>query len=286
MRKLIIGVCLLMLISSCGGGKKKMDPFETLTEEIDSLTATPGHNRSDGCGRGRTNGSRYGRRKFCRLFLRILPVMKNYNCHASCSLCRIIQWEKKEHIEKEQWKHDPLFSRQDAYTVLFDKAEDMEMEKDTGLTSVKIEWIYLKKGKIKRYYFERLKGLWKLEAIDLRICREDTGKEDFFEFYERFANDSVFQLSRLHEPLKFVTADPEDEFQILETTLEAGQWFAFQPVLPRENLTNVNYGQNDTCISNTKVIEMKGFGNGFNNTLYFERRHGLWKLMQFEDLSD
>ena len=26
-----------------------------------------------------------------------------------------------------------------------------------------------------------------------------------------------------------------------------------------------------TSPSNTKVIEMKGFGNGFNNTLYFER---------------
>ena len=50
--------------------------------------------------------------------------------------------------------------------------------------------------------------------------------------------------------------------------------------------TNVNYGQNENVHSNTKVIEMKGFGNGFNNTLYFERRHGLWKLMQFEDLSD
>ena len=49
---------------------------------------------------------------------------------------------------------------------------------------------------------------------------------------------------------------------------------------------NVNYGQNENVHSNTKVIEMKGFGNGFNNTLYFERRHGLWKLMQFEDLSD
>ncbi|MFR7464598.1 MAG: DUF4348 domain-containing protein [Phocaeicola vulgatus] len=48
--------------------------------------------------------------------------------------------------------------------------------------------------------------------------------------------------------------------------------------LPRENLTNVNYGQNENAKSNTKVIEMKGFGNGFNNTLYFERRHGLWKL--------
>ena len=39
MKKLIIGVCLLVLISSCGGGKKKMDPFEMLTEEIDSLAA-------------------------------------------------------------------------------------------------------------------------------------------------------------------------------------------------------------------------------------------------------
>ena len=134
-------------------------------------------------------------------------------------------------------------------------------------------------------YFKKMTLFAEYFLLD-RGEAEDTGKEDFFEFYERFANDSVFQLSRLHEPLKFVTADPEDEFQILETTLEAGQWFAFQPVLPRENLTNVNYGQNENVHSNTKVIEMKGFGNGFNNTLYFERRHGLWKLMQFEDLSD
>ena len=41
MKKLIIGVCLLVLISSCGGGKKKIDPFEMLTEEIDSLAAVP-----------------------------------------------------------------------------------------------------------------------------------------------------------------------------------------------------------------------------------------------------
>ena len=45
-------------------------------------------------------------------------------------------------------------------------------------------------------------------------------------------------------------------------------------------------GQNENSKSNTKVIEIKGFGNGFNNTLDFERRNGLWKLVQFEDLSD
>ena len=126
-----------------------------------------------------------------------------------------------------------------------------------------------------------------MKDIDFADMPEnEDSKESFYEFYEHFANDSLFQQTRLHNPLKFVTVDPDDEFQIIETTLEAGQWFAFQPVLPREFLTNVNYGQNENSKSNTKVIEIKGFGNGFNNTLYFERRNGLWKLVQFEDLSD
>lgn len=40
-------------------------------------------------------------------------------------------YEGKEvkRISREAWKFDPLFSRQDAYTILFDKAEEMEMEK-------------------------------------------------------------------------------------------------------------------------------------------------------------
>lgn len=61
----------------------------------------------------------------------------------------------------------------------------MEAEKDTTATSVKIEWIYLKTNKIKRYYFERLKGLWKLEAIDFADMPEnEDSKESFYEFYE------------------------------------------------------------------------------------------------------
>ena len=68
-------------------------------------------------------------------------------------------YEGKEvkRISREAWKFDPLFSRQDAYTILFDKAEEMEMEKDTSLHSVQVEWIYLKEKRVKRYYFERKK---------------------------------------------------------------------------------------------------------------------------------
>ena len=35
-----------MLVSSCGGGKKNVDPFETLTKQIDSLTV--GHDTLQG----------------------------------------------------------------------------------------------------------------------------------------------------------------------------------------------------------------------------------------------
>lgn len=288
MRKLWFGVCLLMLlVNSCEGGKKKKASFETITEEADSLAAASDTTGLEAVAQEEPMVPATADESFADFFY-------NFASDEKLQLSRIVfplpyyTTDSKMHIEKADWKHDPLFSQEESYTVIFDNPDDMEMEKDTTMTSVKVEWIYLKESKIKRYYFERLKGLWKLEAIDYAdMPKEEDGQEDFYEFYDRFANDSVFQLSRLHEPLKFVTADPEDEFQILETTLEPGQWLAFQPVLPREWLTNVNYGQNGNDLqSNTKVIEMKGFGNGFNNTLYFERRRGLWKLMQFEDLSD
>jgi hypothetical protein len=194
---------------------------------------------------------------------------------------------RKDSILKEDWKHDPLFSQQEFYTMLYDHLDDAELEKDTASTSVRIEWIDLKGRKLKRYYFERLYGWWKLEAIDdATMPKEENGQEDFYEFYERFANDSLFQAERVVDPLPFVAPDPDDDFNILETTIQKEQWFAFQPKLPGEFLTNVNYGQRLDGNSRTRVIELRGFGNGFSNTLYFRCRNGEWKLTRFEDLSN
>ena len=88
------------------------------------------------------------------------------------------------------------------------------------------------------------------------------------------------------DPLPFVVPDPDDEFQILETTIQKAQWFTFQPNLPTGHLTNINYGQRLDRNSQTRVIEMRGFGNGFSNTLYFRCRNGKWKLTRFEDLGN
>ncbi len=285
MKKLIVGICLLGCLASCIGGKKNTEKQEEQMEWTDSIEAMADS-----------------------LLIEeveeepVIPVaadesfadfLYNFALDERLQLRRILfplpyyMDNQKDSILKEDWVHDPLFSQQEYYTMLYDDLDDAELEKDTASTSVRIEWIDLKQKKMKRYYFERLYGWWKLEAIDdATMPKEETGQEDFYEFYERFANDSLFQAERVVDPLPFVAPDPEDEFQILETTIQKEQWFTFQPKLPNEYLTNVNYGQRLNQNSRTRIIELRGFGNGFSNTLYFRCRNGEWRLTRFEDLSN
>ena len=285
MKKLIVGFCLLGCMDSCGGGKKNTDAQVEPVEPIDSTEIVAD-----------------------TLYVeeveeeQIVPVsadesfadfLYNFALNEKLQLRRILfplpyyMDNRKDTIAKEQWTHDPLFSQQEFYTMLYDNLDDAELEKDTASTSVRIEWIDLKAKKMKRYYFERLYGWWKLEAIDdASMPKANTSQEDFYTFYERFANDSVFQRSRVVDPLPFVAPDPEDDFQMLETTIGKEQWFSFQPKLPQDVLTNINYGQRLEQNSRTRIIELRGFGNGFNNTLYFKCRNGEWKLTRFEDMSN
>lgn len=288
MKRVLWGCCLLGLMASCGGGKKRMDPFEALTKQMDSVQQPVAVDTLPAV----------------QELVKEEPVpvtadesfadfFYNFASDESFQRSRIvfpISYYKGDQVirtTKEDWTFDPLFSHYPAYTALFDNEEDMEMEKDTSVHSVQIDWMYLADRKIKRYYFERINNSWFLEAINMENLphSEDDG-EDFFSFYLEFSSDSLFQQQRMHHPLAFVTADPEDEFQIIETTLDAGQWAAFRPPLVKGWLSNVHYGQPDALSSNHKIVEFKGFGNGFNNALYFEQRRGEWRLVKFEDLSD
>ncbi len=285
MKKLIVGICLLGWMASCGGGKKHADVQEVAMESIDSVEVVADTLEVEEV-QEEQEVSTYAERVFA-------DFLYNFATSEKFQLRRIVfplpyyMDNKKDSIEKGEWVHDPIFSQQEFYTMLYDDLSDAELEKDTATTSVRIEWIDLKAKKMKRYYFERLYGWWKLEAIDdAMMTKEEGGQEDFYEFYERFANDSLFQAERVADPLPFVVPDPDDEFQILETTIQKAQWFTFQPNLPTGHLTNINYGQRLDRNSQTRVIEMRGFGNGFSNTLYFRCRNGKWKLTRFEDLGN
>lgn len=281
MKKLIAGVAVFVFLASCGNRKANIDPFASLTYEVDSV-----RHHADSA-------------SYAKLPEEPVPTEVDesfddfvYNFASDDALQRqrikfplsYYKEDEKISIGKKAWKHDALFTKQHYYTLLFDREEDMELVGDTSLTSVQVEWFFMKKRMLKRYYFERIKGAWILEAINLRPVKEDEGT-DFIDFFSRFASDSLFQSHHVVDPLVFVTPDPDDDFSILETTIGRNQWFAFKPELPTDRLSNINYGQRNNGDSSTKILALKGIGNGFSNILYFRRRSGEWELYKFEDTS-
>ena len=197
----------------------------------------------------------------------------------------VITQEGTNLLERNDWQHDHLFSEQSTYTLMFDKDSDFDFEGDTSLNSAEVEWIYLDSRMRQRYFFERDKGVWMLDSISMMPLSAIDDASGFLSFYSRFANDSIYQLDHLSNPIEFVTLDPDDEFSILETTLGITQWFAFKPELPVDRLTNINYGQANDGRSRRKILKVNGFQDGTSIILYFRKRGGEWEMYKFEDTS-
>ena len=281
MKKLLLGFLLLAFLISCGNKKAKMDPFATIAEMVDSA------------------GYKADTLQEAEVKEEPKPMVAdelfddfifNYASDDALQRQRTVfplpyyDRDTPLKIEADFWKHDYLFTKENCYTLLFDKEEDMDMVGDTTLTSVQVEWIFLKTRMMKRYYFEKKRGMWMLEAINLREM-EKGENEDFVEFYTRFVTDSVYQSKHISHPLQFITIDPDDEFSILETTLDVDQWYAFRPVMPTDRLSNINYGQKNEDLSDTKILKVNGIGNGYSNIFYFRKRGKGWELYKYEDTS-
>lgn len=291
MKKLLFGcIVLLLCCLSCGNRKTKVDPFASLTAMVDSAqhrTAQVDTLALAAAQEAKEQAKMMEPSDADELFDDfIFNFATNEKLQKARTLFPLPYYKGDSclRLQPKYWRHDYLFAKQNFYTLLFDREEDMELVGDTALKSVQVEWIYLKTHSVKKYYFERKEGIWRLEAINLRPIPQGDD-EDFVSFYTRFSSDSVYQAAHIHEPLAYVTIDPDDEFSILETTLEASQWAAFRSIVPSDHLTNINYGQRNDDQSSTKMIKINGIGNGYSVVYYFRRRAGEWKLYKFEDTS-
>jgi len=283
MRKIILGAITLLLLASCNGQKAKIDPFKSLTNLVDSANEVADSIESDSV--QEVPKPIKADETFDDFIFSFASDIKLQQKRIHFPLT-FINGKSVSKIEQEFWKKDNLFTKQSFYTMIFDKESDMNLMTTTHLKSAKFEWFYMTTNKIKAYNFKReSNGAWMLNSITINSINSNQN-ENFLEFFHKFASDSIFQRSRIHEPLTFVTTDPDDDFSILETTMEINQWFAFSPDLPTVRLSNINYGQSNSEDSNTKIVTMKGLANGFSNTLYFKRQGNQWEFYKFEDLSN
>lgn len=189
-------------------------------------------------------------------------------------------------ILREEWVHDALYTEQEFYNMLFDSEADMDYEKKTDVDAVYVAWLFLDKQKTRRYHFHRdEQGRWMLQNIE-EVSLKGNPNEDFLRFFHKFCNDSVYQRAHVRSPLKFVTTDPDDDFKVMEAFISVDQWFAFRPSLPKDKMTNICYGQPYSAAAWQKIVTIRGIGSGYNNTLFFTRDKGSWRLSAYEDLSN
>lgn len=283
MKRILWGGALLMLLAACTPNKMKTSPFDGLTNLVDSAAHVRAADSADIMRDEQTVAVSAGVEQFDDFIFNFAsdPVLQRQRIEFPLSYT--VDRDVRKISEKE-WKHDYLFTKQNYYTLLFDREKEMDVVGDTSQISVQVEWIFLKTHQLKSYCFERKQGTWRLVAVQSRPIVKGIN-DNFVEFYTRFATDSVYQLKHVCNPLQFVTIDPDDEFSILETTLDANQWMAFRPVLPADKLSNINYGQKNEDLSHTKILKVNGIGNGYSNIFYFRKRKGEWELYKYEDTS-
>lgn len=191
-------------------------------------------------------------------------------------------------IKKSEWQFDASLNRDAFYFILFNDEKEMELVSDTSLIQVRMDLLNVEARMAKRYQFKRYQGVgvWCLYSVTSESFTEERDAVDFWDFYYKFASDKDFQSKHVREPLKFVTIDPDDDFNVIETTLDKKQWFAFQPTLPQHHVTFIDYGQQYGDDSQEKLLCLRGRGNGIYVVLKFRRDNDDWMLESFEDTSE
>lgn len=181
-------------------------------------------------------------------------------------------------IGKRAWKMEHFFMHQDYYTLIFDNQKQMNLVKDTAIDHVVVEKVFYAKKKVQQFLFNRINGEWMMTSINYKPIYSNMNAS-FLKFYGHFATDSAFQAKHLHNPVKFVGPDPDDDFSTMSGDIEPETWPAFAPQLPHGMIYNIIYGQK-YAESNQKIFVIRGIANGMETILTFKRIHGKWMLIK------
>lgn len=181
-------------------------------------------------------------------------------------------------IGKRAWKMEHFFMHQDYYTLIFDNQKQMNLVKDTAIDHVVVEKVFYAKKTVQQFLFNRINGEWMMTSINYKPMYSNMNAS-FLKFYGHFATDSTFQAEHLHNPVKFVGPDPDDDFSTMSGDIEPETWPAFAPQLPHGMIYNIIYGQK-YAESNQKIFVIRGIANGMETILTFKRIHGKWMLIK------
>lgn len=184
---------------------------------------------------------------------------------------------KLSKVEKSKWGMEHFFMRQGYYTLVFNNPSQMDIVKDTAISYVYVEQISFKKSQVKRWLFNRVLGLWKMQAVKtMPLAKHEDAS--FLRFYSMFSSDSTYRETFIAETVNFSGPDPEDDFSRMNGELMGEQVPMFMPWMPTGTIYNIHYGAEPYKPSNTRIFVIRGIANGMESELTFQKKDGKWML--------
>lgn len=186
-------------------------------------------------------------------------------------------------ITRDDWHQFNRFKAQEFYSVIYERESDLELQKDTSVSHVCVQWIELKDEYIEEFNFRRINGKWMLTDI-VKEDMKNSPNGSFLKFYSQFVSDSTYQREAIVTPLKFITQQDDPDEPTITEELSLNDWFEMQSDMPviTEVLANIDFGQ--TCISqNRKKILMEGVSNGLCIKFKFDKIGTQWRLYEVEN---
>ncbi len=194
---------------------------------------------------------------------------------------KVVNGKTEKLLQKDSWKMEHFFMNQGYYTLIFDNRKQMSLVKDTSISHVVVEKVYLKRKKVKQYVFNRINGQWMLVEVNTGAMYQNNNAS-FLDFYQKFATDSAYQTKHLNNPIHFSGPDPDDDFSTMTGDIDPDTWPAFAPELPADFIYNIMYGQSYTQ-SNQKILVMRGIANGMEMELTYMRKGKEWRLTKLSE---
>lgn len=189
----------------------------------------------------------------------------------------VIENGKTTYLQRNQWKTDHFFMRQQYYTLIFDNAAQMADAKSTKLDSVIVEKIHLGQGLVEQYLFDHQDGKWRMNSIH-KISFKDHANASFLTFLNTFFASNG--AGAVDEPLRYSGPDPNgEETSNINTTISADEWSTFLPEMPHDLIYNIRYGQKYSK-SSQKILSFRGLSNGIETQLVFKQKHGKWRMVK------
>lgn len=191
---------------------------------------------------------------------------------------KVDKYGKVSEMDRKQWRMEHFFMRQGFFTLVVSDMKEAEGSKDVNTDNVVIEKIYLGKNCIQQYLFNRVDGLWKLQQLNMESMKSNKNG-DFYDFYNKFVNDSTFRQNAMAETVDFYGPDPDDDFNHIEGSIMPEQWDTFAPELPKDVIYNIIYGDRKPKGSQ-RILVIRGIANGLETILKFKKTADGYQLVK------